>query len=80
MSDNVEVFEALKQLILDEILKTELNGFWHPMYGGLVFELEEGNRKTSIGGVFISRNHVSFEFSNGYLLKDDDKILEGGGK
>lgn len=80
MTDNVDMFEEIKALILEKIAATNLAGFWQPKYGGLVFELEEGNHKSGIGGVFISRNHISFEFSNGHLLDDPDNILQGGGK
>ncbi len=80
MSDNADLFEEIKTIILEKIAETKLSGYWHPMYGGLMFELEEGNRKSGIGGVFISRNHISFEYSSGYKLSDPDNILEGGGK
>lgn len=45
------------------------------IYGGIMFSLDE-----NFGGVFVSKNHVSFEFGHGYLFSDPDKILEGGGK
>lgn len=80
MSDNSEFFTEIQTIILDKIVTTNLTGFWRPMYGGLVFELEQANHKTQIGGVFISKKHVSFEFSKGYLFNDPDGILEGGGK
>jgi len=51
-----------------------------PMYGGIVFELESGNHKTMICGHFVYKNHVSLEFSNGYLLRDPEGVLEGKGK
>jgi hypothetical protein len=44
-------------------------------YEGILFSKEE-----SFGGIFVSKNHVSFEFSNGYLLTDPNNILEGNGK
>lgn len=80
MNTPPELLEDIKNIILENIAATQLKGFWHPMYGGLVFELEDGNRKSGIGGVFISKKHVSFEFSNGYLLDDIAGKLEGGGK
>lgn len=46
------------------------------MYGGIMFSLHD----TDFGGVFPYAQHVSFEFSNGYLLKDQNNLLEGNGK
>lgn len=80
MSDNAEMFAEMQTMILEKIAATGLTGFWRPMYGGLVFELEDAVHKTQIGGVFISKKHVSFEFSKGYLMDDSDGMLEGGGK
>lgn len=45
------------------------------IYGGIMFTLAD-----DFGGVFASKHHVSFEFGQGYLFKDPDKLLEGGGK
>lgn len=45
------------------------------IYGGIMFSLKE-----DFGGVFVSKSHVSFEFGQGYLFNDPDKLLEGGGK
>lgn len=45
------------------------------MYGGIMFSLEK-----DFGGLFVSKNHVSFEFSNGYQFKDPKRVLEGAGK
>lgn len=43
-------------------------------YGGIIFSLED-----SFGGLFASKNHVSFEFTYGYKLTSNLK-LEGSGK
>lgn len=43
-------------------------------YGGIVFFLND-----SFGGLFVSKNHVSFEFTYGYKLSSELK-LEGTGK
>ncbi len=45
------------------------------IYGGIMFALAD-----DFGGIFASKHHVSFEFGQGYLFKDPDKRLEGGGK
>jgi len=42
------------------------------MYGGIMFSL-----KDDFGGIFVRKNHVSFEFINGFKMKDPDKLLEG---
>ena len=45
------------------------------MYGGIMFTLKE-----DFGGLFASKNHVSFEFGSGYKMKDPHNHLEGTGK
>lgn len=45
------------------------------MYGGIMFSIAN-----DFGGVFVYKNHVSFEFGNGYLFQDPEKHLEGKGK
>ncbi len=45
------------------------------MYGGIIFFLE-----TDWGGLFVRKNHISFEFSLGVEFKDPDGLLEGKGK
>ncbi|MEL4455207.1 DUF1801 domain-containing protein [Lutimonas vermicola] len=45
------------------------------MYGGIMFSVQG-----DVGGVFTYKNHVTFEFGNGYLFKDPDHTLEGKGK
>ncbi len=45
------------------------------IYGGIMFSMGK-----DFGGIFASKHHVSFEFSQGYLLKDPEKHLEGTGK
>lgn len=46
------------------------------MYGGIMFTYKEED----FGGLFVSKNHISFEFSKGVELIDPDKVLEGKGK
>jgi len=43
-------------------------------YGGILFSLKE-----NFGGLFVSKKHISFEFSYGYKLTSRLK-LEGTGK
>ena len=44
-------------------------------YGGIMFSLEK-----NFGGIFVYKNHISFEFLNGWQMNDPQKILEGTGK
>lgn len=46
------------------------------IYGGIMFS----RNGEDFGGVFASKKHVSFEFGQGFLLKDPDGLLEGVGK
>lgn len=45
------------------------------MYGGIMFSLGE-----DFGGIFVYKQHISFEFSEGYQMRDPEKRLEGKGK
>lgn len=45
------------------------------MYGGIMFSIDE-----DFGGVFTRKNHISFEFGNGFKMKDPQKLLLGTGK
>ena len=45
------------------------------IYGGVMFTLDK-----DFGGLFVSKRHVSFEFTDGYLFTDPKKMLEGKGK
>ena len=44
-------------------------------YGGIMFSLEE-----DLGGLFVQKKHISFEFVNGFQFNDPDILLEGTGK
>ncbi len=46
------------------------------MYGGIMFSLE----CEDVGGIFIRKNHISVAFSQGFMFKDPNGFLEGGGK
>jgi len=66
-----EVLDTLRQKVFEQYPKVEER----MMYGGIIFSLKE-----DFGGVFLYKNHVSFEFSYGYKLDDPELLLEGGGK
>jgi hypothetical protein len=46
------------------------------MYGGIVFSLKE----EMFSGLFVNKNHITIEFSKGFLMEDPDSNLEGKGK
>lgn len=66
-----EVLDRLRRIVFEYYPKVEER----MMYGGIIFSLKE-----DFGGVFVYKNHVSFEFSYGYKLNDPGQLLEGGGK
>ncbi len=45
------------------------------MYGGIMFSLDG-----DLGGLFVRKNHISFEFTEGFLMNDPKGMLEGKGK
>lgn len=67
-----EIILALRQSVFDN----HPNAHEKIMYGGIVFSLDS----EMFGGLFAYKNHVSLEFSNGYLMEDEKGILEGKGK
>ena len=46
------------------------------IYGGIMFSIDSED----FGGIFLYKNHISYEFGNGYLIEDSKGILEGKGK
>jgi hypothetical protein len=46
------------------------------MYGGIVFFFNT----EMFSGIFANKNHVTLEFSNGFLMEDPNGLLEGKGK
>jgi hypothetical protein len=46
------------------------------MYGGIMFSIES----EFYSGLFHRKNHISLEFSIGFLMTDPNKFLEGKGK
>ena len=45
------------------------------MYGGIMFSF-----KSDFGGLFVRKNHISFEFGFGVYMDDPYNVLEGSGK
>lgn len=69
--ENFEIFEKLRELTFGIFPNVSEK----IMYGGIMFTLEN-----DWGGIFLRKNHISFEFSKGFEFDDPGKILEGGGK
>lgn len=74
--DAADIVDALERVITDAA--PELHG--RGMYGGQVLEREAGVAATLVGGYFVYKAHVSFEFSQGAQLNDPAGHLEGKGK
>ncbi len=70
-SDQFEILQRLRKIVFSI----------HPtvgermMYGGIMFSNDD-----DFGGIFVRKNHISFEFSHGVKLKDPKQLLEGTGK
>ncbi len=77
--ESIEVLDTTKYHMLQKLREIVFENYpkskERMMYGGILFSLED-----DYGGVFVYKNHVSFEFSNGYTFDDPEKVLEGGGK
>ena len=77
--DEIKEFDPEKYSILQNLRKVVFSEYpqvnERMMYGGIMFSLED-----DFGGLFVRKNHISFEFSNGYTMIDQDNILEGEGK
>ena len=69
--DKFDLISTLRMMVLESYPKA-LEIF---KYGGIIFNLEE-----DFSGIFVYKNHISLEFSKGYTMKDENRILEGGGK
>ncbi|MCP4703388.1 MAG: DUF1801 domain-containing protein [candidate division Zixibacteria bacterium] len=70
-SEKYEIMQKLRKIVFDIFPKSNER----MMYGGIMFSLED-----DFGGIFIRKNHISFEFSSGVHMDDPDNILEGKGK
>lgn len=76
MSYDEEIFfilEELREIVFTQFKETNER----MMYGGIMFSNE---REEDWGGIYPYKNHVSFEFGQGFKLKDPNNILEGTGK
>ena len=69
--EQFNILQKLREIIFQAYPKTNER----IMYGGIMFSLND-----DFGGIFVRKNHVSFEFGNGFAMADPDKLLEGSGK
>lgn len=70
--EKYQMVEAIRHLFLTTD-KTLLEDF---KYGGIVFNLSDA----LIGGIYVYKEHLSIEFSNGAEFSDAGSVLEGGGR
>lgn len=69
--DQHDLMQALRTVVKDVLPDAKER----VMYGGIMFSGRE-----DWGGIFASKNHVSFEFSQGFSFDDPQNLLEGTGK
>ncbi len=69
--EKYEILHTLRTLVLDKAPDASERF----IYGGIMFSVG-----SDFGGIFAHKHHISFEFGQGYLFEDPDKLLEGGGK
>ena len=69
--DNFFILQELRRIVMSVLPDTKER----MMYGGIMFSSPE-----DWGGVFVYKNHVSFEFGQGNRMSDPQKCLEGSGK
>ena len=78
--DQIAMIEGNKYTTLNAMREIVFNTYPETeekiMYGGIIFSLETED----YGGLFVYKNHISFEFSDGYKFEDRKKLLEGNGK
>jgi hypothetical protein len=77
--EDLKAFDSNNYVIVEEVRRILFQTFPEieesVKYNGLMYKTDVG-----IGGVFTYTNYTSLEFSNGYLLDDKYKQLEGSGK
>lgn len=71
-SDKYNTVNTMREIVIKTISKTNER----IMYGGIMFSFDTED----FGGLFVRKNHISFEFSKGFIMKDPNKFLEGSGK
>lgn len=69
--EQFNILQKLREIVFKVYPKTNER----IMYGGIMFSLNN-----DFSGIFVRKNHISFEFINGVIMNDPDKLLEGNGK
>ena len=69
--DQFNILQKLREIVFKVYPKTNER----IIYGGIMFSLDN-----DFGGILVRKNHVSFEFGNGFAMNDPNKLLEGKGK
>ncbi len=69
--EQFKILQKLREIVFQVYPKTDER----IIYGGIMFSL-----KDDFGGIFVRKNHVSFEFGSGFTMDDPDKLLEGAGQ
>jgi hypothetical protein len=69
--DYYQIIQQLREIVFSQYP----NIHERIMYGGIMFSI-----KDDVGGLFVCKHHVSFEFSKGYVMNDPKKLLNGSGK
>ncbi|MDA3941242.1 MAG: DUF1801 domain-containing protein [Spirochaetia bacterium] len=70
-SEKFKILQKLRKIVFSNYPKTNER----IMYGGIMFSFEN-----DFGGLFVRKNHISFEFVFGVYMDDPHNILEGTGK
>ena len=67
-----ETVEKIRKIFFEENSEVEED----IKYGGIVFNVSG----QLVGGIYLYKQHISIEFSNGAKFNDKDNYLEGKGK
>jgi len=70
--EKFEILQKLRKIVFEISSKVQER----MMYGGIMFSVSDKD----FGGIFVYKNHISFEFTQGFAMKDPEKILEGKGQ
>ena len=70
--DKADIVETIRALFLEDNIEVEEE----IKYGGIVFTIST----TLIGGIYLYKEHISIEFSQGVNFSDPQGFLEGKGK
>ena len=74
------IFQAIEGAIKEIIEDIAPDVRFVPKYGGEVLAPYPDDDKKFVGGIFVYKDHVSLEFSQGASFDDPDGVLEGKGK